>query len=492
MSLRVYDTLTAEKREFQPLIPGKVRMYACGVTPYDRSHIGHARSAIAYDIIYRYLKFTGLEVTFVRNFTDVDDKIIQRANERGVSAMDLADEFIKAYHEDMDALGLLRPDSEPRVSTTIPQIIALTERLVERGVAYASEGDVYFAVQKFEGYGKLGKRDLDDMMAGARVEVNTRKRHPMDFALWKAAKAGEPSWESPWGPGRPGWHIECSAMAMHAHGETIDLHGGGQDLIFPHHENEIAQSEGATGQPFAQYWVHNGFVKIDNEKMSKSLGNIFPIAEARRLYEPLIIRLFMISTHYHNPINYSDSGLDEAAARMAYFYESLRKARAFVDQQVQESAEPSSGLDYVADFEARFRETMDDDFNTPRAVALIGEAFKLLNEHLNARKAKQLQASVHGARAVLAALSRVDRVLGLFGENPETYLDRHRLMGAERRGLSLAWIGRRVGDRLVARAEKNWALADEIRDELLASGVLLMDGASGTDWMVQDTREARE
>jgi len=492
MTLRVYDTLSGEKRPFETLEPGKVRMYVCGVTPYDRCHVGHARSALTYDIVFRYLRFSGLEVTYVRNFTDVDDKIIKRANERGVEATVLAQENIDAFYADMDALRVARPDQEPRVSTSMPQIIALVERLVERGMAYEAEGDVYYAVEKFADYGKLGKRTLDDMVAGARVEVSARKRHPMDFALWKAAKPGEPAWESPWGPGRPGWHIECSAMGMHAHGECMDLHGGGQDLIFPHHENEIAQSEGATGKPFVRHWVHNGFVNVDNEKMSKSLGNFFTIADVRARYTPQTIRLFMLSTHYRSPINFSDAALDECAARIAYFYETLRKLEVFLDQRTEPASGPLPGEAFLREFDAQFVEAMDDDFNTVKVLGTLAEAFKLLNEHLTTRKAKALPAAVAAARGLYEKLIRIDGVLQLFSESPADYLERHRALAAARRDLDLAWVAGRIADRLVARSDKDWAEADRVRDALLAAGVVLMDGPNGTEWSVQDTRNAPE
>jgi cysteinyl-tRNA synthetase len=488
--VRVYDTLSGEKRLLETLEPGKIRMYACGVTPYDNSHIGHGRCYVAFDVIYRYLRQSGLQVTYVRNFTDVDDKIINRANERGIAAVDLAEENIQSFYRDMDALGIARPDHEPRVSTSMPQIIALVQTLIERGVAYASEGDVYYAVSKFPTYGKLGKRTLDDMQAGARVEVSDKKQHPMDFALWKAAKPGEPAWESPWGKGRPGWHIECSAMSMNALGECLDIHCGGQDLIFPHHENEIAQSEGATGRTFSNHWLHNGFVNVDNEKMSKSLGNFFTIKDVLQRYEPQVLRLFYLSTHYHNPINFSDFALDEAAERVAYFYETLRKLEIFLDQTGSVGAPfgPLPGEAFLNEFEARFREAMDDDFNTVRVLGQLAEAFKLANELLMMRKAKQLPNALAAARQLRDKLTYADEVLQLFGAPPADYLERHKTKAAARRGLSLDWIAEKVGDRLIARSEKNWAEADRVRDELLAAGVVLMDGPQGTDWMVSDVR----
>jgi cysteinyl-tRNA synthetase len=492
MPLKIHDTLTGEKRLFEPLEPPKVRLYACGVTPYDHSHVGHARAYTAVDLVYRYLVYSGYEVAFVRNFTDVDDKIIHRANERGESPFHLAQRFIESFHADMDALGMAHPDREPRVSTSIPEIVALVQRLIGEGVAYPVEGDVYFAVEKFPDYGKLSKRRLEDMQAGARVEVDERKRNPMDFALWKAAKPGEPSWESPWGPGRPGWHIECSAMSMTALGETVDVHCGGSDLIFPHHENEIAQSEGATHQPFVRYWVHNGFVNVDKEKMSKSLGNFVTIKQLLDRYEPQVLRYFLVgTTHFRHPINFSDAALDEAAARLAYIYETLRKVDAFLAQDVPPFGGPLPFQELIDQAEARFVEAMDDDFNAPKAMGDLTEVFKALNELADTRKQAKLAAAHTAARKLRERLTSIDRVLNLFGENPEAYLERHKRKAAARRNLSLDWIAERVQARLDARAAKDWARADAVRDELLASGVMLMDRPGGvTEWTVQDVREA--
>jgi cysteinyl-tRNA synthetase len=487
MSIRIYDTHAGEKRDFETIEPGKVRMYVCGVTPYARSHIGHARSALVYDLIYRYLRYSGLEVTYVRNFTDVDDKIIARANEEGIEAPALAARFIDSYHEDMDALGVARPDQEPRVSTSMDAIIALVKRLIERDVAYAVDGDVYYAVDRFEGYGKLSKKPLEDLEAGARVEVDGRKRNPMDFALWKSAKPGEPSWDSPWGKGRPGWHIECSAMSMEALGESIDLHGGGQDLIFPHHENEIAQSEGATGCEFARFWVHNGFVNIDDEKMSKSLGNCFGVPDLKCRYEPQVVRYFMLaSTHYRHPINFGDALLDEAAARVAYFYETLRKVGLLLDEGHPEFDGPLPHQALIEELEPRFREAMDDDFNAPRAISVVYEGFKALNELAQTRKKKHKPSAGTAARRLLDALMRIDEVFNLFGEPPREYLARHTAKAAMRRGLDEAWIADRVEARRQARDSKDWAAADAARDELLARGVVLMDTPDGTEWAVLD------
>jgi len=323
MALRVYNTMTQKKEEFIPLHKGRIGMYACGVTVYDLCHIGHARSAMVFDVIYRYLQYKGYEVTYVRNFTDVDDKIIKRAQEAGVSTEEIAARYIQEFYIDMGALGMLKPTMEPKATEHIPEMIAQVERLLEKGLAYQVEGDVYYAVEKFPEYGKLSKRTLDEMQAGARVEVDERKRNPLDFALWKAAKPGEPSWASPWGKGRPGWHIECSAMSQRYLGDTLDIHGGGKDLIFPHHENEIAQAEGATGRPFVRFWLHNGFVNIAKEKMSKSLGNFLTIKEILKEYHPEVVRFFLLSRHYRSPVDFSSQGMEEARQNLARFYQVL-------------------------------------------------------------------------------------------------------------------------------------------------------------------------
>ncbi|MCB9527383.1 MAG: cysteine--tRNA ligase [Myxococcales bacterium] len=490
MAIQIHDTLSGTRRPFEPIEAGKVKMYVCGVTPYARSHLGHARCYTAYDIVYRYLRFAGFEVTYVRNFTDVDDKIIKAAADRGIDPLALAQENIDSFHADMDALGIARPQHEPRVSTSIDEIVALVQRLEARGLAYAVDGDVYYAVEKFEGYGKLGKRDLDSMLAGARVEVDERKRHPMDFALWKAAKPGEPKWPSPWGDGRPGWHIECSAMSMSALGETFDLHGGGRDLIFPHHENEIAQSEGATGCTFAHYWLHNGFITLDEEKMSKSLGNVFSVGDILERYEPQVLRFFFVTaSQYRNPINFSDAMLDEAASRVAYCYDTLRKADAFLAEGHAEHTGPIPAQKVIDELLPRFREAMDDDFNVPRAMDPVNEAFRTLNELIATKKAGKRAAAAVAAGLLVDALRDIDTVLNLFGEDAESYLERHRDKAVKRRGLDVAWVEQRISARIAARTARDWKRADEIRDEMQARGVVLMDHADGTDWRVLDTRD---
>ncbi len=488
MALRIHDTLTDEKRDFVPLEPGKVKMYVCGVTPYDRSHLGHARAYVAFDLVYRYLKFSDYEVKYVRNFTDVDDKIIKRANEREMDALAYAQIYIDAYYEDMDALGIARPDLEPRVSTTIDEIIEMVQTLEKKGIAYAVEGDVYYSVEAFESYGKLSKRPLDDLLAGARVEVNEKKRNPMDFALWKAAKPGEPEWDSPWGKGRPGWHIECSAMSCTHLGATFDIHGGGRDLIFPHHENEIAQSEGYSGQACVNYWLHNGFVSLDGEKMSKSLGNVFNVRDLLDRYEPQVLRWFLISAaHYRSPINFNDGLLDSAAERVAYFYETLDKVEAFVEAHDTGFTGPLPGAEITESLLPRFREAMDDDFNGARASDPWQEAFRVLNELADTRKGKKKPAAAAGAAALLGQVRIVDKIYNLMDRDPAAYLADHRAKAALRNNVDTDWVAERIGARLAAREAKEWAAADGIRDELLARGICLMDRpGGGTDWKVAD------
>jgi cysteinyl-tRNA synthetase len=489
MTLRVFDTLAAEKRDFEPLQEGKVSMYVCGITPYDLSHLGHARCYVTYDLIFRYLKSSGYEVTYVRNFTDVDDKIIKRANERGVEATTVAEENIQAFYEDMDALGLLRPTTEPRVTTTIPEIIDLVKQLIDNGKAYETGGDVYYRVEAFDGYGKLSRRSLEDMQAGARVEVNDKKHNPMDFALWKAAKPGEPKWDSPWGEGRPGWHIECSAMSMAHLGETFDIHGGGRDLIFPHHENEIAQSEGAHPGFNVRFWVHNGFVNVDNEKMSKSLDNFFTIREIIKRYTPETLRFFLIGgAHYRGPINFSDKMLDEAACRLVYFYETLLKAEAFLAEDHGEHSGPLPQVDVIEQLPLRFSEAMDDDFNAAKAMDPLSEAFRVLNELVSTKKQKQKAAAAASAQALLAAIRKVDEVLGLFAAEAGPYLARHMALAAARMEIDTRWIDDQLAARVQARQDKNWEEADRIRDALNDKGVVIMDGVGdATTWKIDET-----
>ncbi|WP_305044997.1 cysteine--tRNA ligase [Geoalkalibacter sp.] len=480
MSIRLFNTLTGRKEEFQPLVPGKVGMYVCGVTTYDYCHMGHARANIVFDIVYRYLRYRGFEVTYVRNYTDVDDKIIQRANERGIPSQELAEQFIRAFDEDMAALGLDLPTHQPKATEHIAQIIALVERLIARGMAYAAGGDVYFSVEKFPTYLKLSKRNLDEMQAGARIAPGEHKRHPMDFALWKAAKPGEPAWDSPWGPGRPGWHIECSAMSMALLGESFDIHGGGKDLVFPHHENEIAQSEAATGRPFVKYWLHNGFVNVNQEKMSKSLGNFFTIRDILKKFDPEVVRFFILTAHYRSPIDFSDQNLREARAGLSRFYEALQGAAEVLDAAPPSAAVSGEG----AQLEERFREAMDDDFNTALALGHLFDAVRNLNRLLAEKKLRKNPEQLAAVRDLRETILRLGGVLGLFVSDPAAWLRQSNLAALQDLGLSADEVEARLAERLAARAAKDFARADQIRDELAAQGVQLLDGPQGTTWKV--------
>ncbi|HTN53908.1 MAG TPA: cysteine--tRNA ligase [Anaeromyxobacter sp.] len=480
MSIQVHDTLTGRKRELVPVEPGKIRFYACGPTVYDLSHIGHARSYVVWDVVVRHLRARGYQVRYVRNFTDVDDKIIKRAAERGEDPVQLADRFARAYDEDMDALGNLRPDVAPRVSGHVPQIVAMIETLVAKGFAYAAGGDVYYGVRKFPDYGRLSKRNLDDLLAGARVEPGEAKRDPLDFALWKGAKPGEPAWDSPWGKGRPGWHIECSAMTLAHLGAPIDLHGGGKDLVFPHHTNEIAQSaaavgDGRTAESFCRYWMHHGFVEIDDQKMSKSLGNFFTIRDVLARFDAEGLRFFLLGTQYRRDFNFSDQVLGEAEKRLGALYETLEKADAL---GADAPPAPAGALVEGA------LSALDDDFNTPQVLALVADAFTAANA-LADRKGKKSPED----RARLAGFARdareVGRTLGVLQRRPEEALLALRTRAAARRGIDPTAVEARIAERAAARVARDFARSDAIRDELLSQGVALMDGPRGTTWKVE-------
>jgi cysteinyl-tRNA synthetase len=490
MSLRVYNTLSGKKEEFQPLVPNKVGMYVCGVTVYDYCHIGHARANIVFDIVYRYLQHSNYDVTYVRNYTDVDDKIIARANERGITSQALSEEFIEAFDEDMAALGLRKPTHEPKATEHIAQIIALVEDLIAKGMAYESAGDVYYSVDKFPSYLKLSKRNMEEMQAGARIAPGELKRNPMDFALWKTAKPGEPSWESPWGAGRPGWHIECSAMSSALLGETFDIHGGGRDLIFPHHENEIAQSEGASGKPFVKYWLHNGFVNVNQEKMSKSLGNFFTIRDILKSYDAEVVRFFNLTAHYRSPIDFSDQNLEESRIGLTRFYEALAlldKALAKADKGAPQGAVPEPLADPVSrvvQLEERFCSAMDDDFNTALAIGHMFDAVRAINRILAEESNLQgcLQEILGKGRDDLL---RLGEVLGLFVSEPAAWLAQSAQEGLSEAGLNAEEIEALIVERREARANKDFARSDQIRDELAAKGVQLLDGPEGTTWKIK-------
>ena len=493
MALRLYNTLTRRKEEFDPIESGKVGIYACGITAYDVCHVGHARSAIVFDVITRYLRYRGYEVTFVKNFTDVDDKIIQKSNAEGVGIFEISERYIREHDEDMKNLGVIRPTVTPRATEHIDGMIGLIQRLMERGLAYEVEGDVYYAVENFRGYGKLSGRNLDEMMAGARVDVNDKKRNPLDFALWKASKEREPGWESPWGKGRPGWHIECSVMSQRFLGDTFDIHGGGEDLIFPHHENEIAQSEGATGKTFARFWVHNGFVKVNREKMSKSLNNFFTIREMLNRYDPEVLRLFLLQSHYRSPVDFSEESLAESRHGMDRFYSTLKQIRDRRNGRHQaipagpaDLSTRSRGLyEKLASLPASFIEAMDDDFNTARAIGYIFEAVRLLNGYL-----ADPETTVSGETGLVlekaqSVLKELGGILGLFMTDPDEYFRRDRDRESARKGLDPAEIERLIAERQSARTDRNWQRADEIRQILAEKKILLKDSPDGTTWHME-------
>jgi len=481
MSLRVYNTMSGTKEEFQPLVPGKVGMYVCGVTVYDYCHIGHARANIVFDIIYRYLQFAGYETTYVRNYTDVDDKIINRANEREISSHDLAEEFIQAFDEDMQSLGLIKPTHEPRATEYIQQIIEINQKLIDKGMAYESGGDVYYSVDKFPNYLKLSKRNMDEMLAGARVTPGEQKHNPMDFALWKTAKPGEPSWESPWGAGRPGWHIECSAMSSSLLGDSFDIHGGGRDLIFPHHENEIAQSEGASGKPFVKYWLHNGFVNVDKEKMSKSLGNFFTIRDILKTYDAEVVRFFILSAHYRSPIDFSEQNLAESQSGLRRFYEALEASEAATEGLDPTDFSSQEGTK----LEEKFREAMDDDFNTALAIAHLFDGVRTMNRLVSTKKFKKKPDLLVQVQDLHATILRLGSVLGLYRSQPTEWLDKVKLAGLLKLDITQEKIEDLIEQRLQARAEKNFSRGDEIRIELEEKGILLLDTREGTTWRLK-------
>ena len=455
MSLRIYNTLSRALEAFSPLEPGHVRMYVCGMTVYDLCHLGHARSMVAFDVVQRWLRASGYRVTYVRNITDIDDKIIKRAVENGETIRSLTDRMIDALHQDADALGIERPTFEPRATEYVPQMLKMIGTLQDKGLAYqAGNGDVNFAVRKFPGYGKLSGKSLDELNAGERVAVQDGKHDPLDFVLWKSSKPEEPAdvkWASPFGEGRPGWHIECSAMGCEMLGESFDIHGGGADLQFPHHENEIAQSEGATGKPFAQVWMHNGFINVDNEKMSKSLGNFFTIRDVLKEYDAETVRFFVVRSHYRSPLNYSNVHLDDARGALKRLYTALSLV-----------APAEVAIDWAEPHAARFKAAMDEDFGTPEAVAVL---FDLAGE-VNRSKSPELA----------GLLKALGACLGLLQDDPQQFLQ------AGAAGVDPAAIEAQIAARAAAKAAKNWAEADRIRKELLEQGIVLKDSPTGTTW----------
>ena len=456
--LQIHNSLTKQKDIFTPIEEGKVSLYVCGMTVYDLCHVGHARVMVVFDVVTRYLRASGYDVTYIRNITDIDDKIIARANQNGESIQSLTERFIAEMHQDADALGVLRPDQEPKATESMPDMIAMIETLIAKGFAYPSDnGDVYYDVSEFDGYGKLSGRNIEELRSGERVAVNEAKNDPLDFVLWKAAKPEEPAWESPWGRGRPGWHIECSAMSSTCLGEQFDIHGGGQDLQFPHHENEIAQSEGAHGCQSVNYWMHNGFVRIDDVKMSKSLGNFFTVREVLARYSPEVVRYFILTSHYRSPLNYSDESLEQAKAALTRYYTTLR------DTEGQEGVVWQQDTDYGT----RFRDAMDDDFNTALALSVMAD----VRQALNKEPAGSMQAAY-----LAGLLYSFGDVLGLFQQNAEDFL-----LGDQQDDLAET-VEALIEARKTAREEKDWAKADQVRDELTAMGIILEDNAGKTTW----------
>ena len=457
--MQIYNSLTGKKEPLVPIVPGQVGIYVCGVTVYDYCHIGHARVFVVFDMVVRHLRELGYQVRYVRNITDIDDKIIARAEEQNLQFAQLTETFIEAMGEDMGRLGVLAPDEQPRATTHMGQIIEMIEQLQQKGFAYAADnGDVYYRVERFDGYGRLAGRDLEKLQSGARVEVNQQKENPLDFVLWKASKPGEPSWPSPWGEGRPGWHIECSAMSTHCLGNHFDIHGGGFDLQFPHHENEIAQSEAATGETFVNTWMHNGFVRVDDEKMSKSLGNFFTIREVLERYPAEVVRYFLLASHYRSELNFSSAALDQA-------WDGLRRCyRALLDQ-------PRVAAEEGHPVYQRYQAAMGDDFNTPEALAVMFELVRQLNA-----------TSAENQPQLAAQLRRLGDSMGLLQKDPQEFL---RMAAAEADtgdSLSDEAVEGLIAERLAARSEKAWDRADAIRDELSAAGIVLEDAGAETRW----------
>jgi cysteinyl-tRNA synthetase len=479
MSLFIYNTLTRKKEIFEPLKENQIGMYVCGVTVYDYCHVGHARAAIVFDTFYRYFQYAGYEVRFIRNFTDIDDKIINRANETGVDWQEVNRKYIDAYYEDMEKLNIASPTEEPKATDHIPEMLDMIQSLVDQDKAYESEGNVFYSIKSFKDYGCLSGKNIDDLQSGARVEVNETKRNPLDFALWKKSRSGEPFWESPWGHGRPGWHIECSAMSRKYLGDTFDIHGGGKDLVFPHHENEIAQSCGCTGKQSVRYWVHNGFVNIDKEKMSKSLGNFFTIREVYKKYHPEVLRLFLISSHYRSPIDFSEKNLDDATKVLSRFYEGLAGAH-----------KKFTNLTPITDLQKKvknhtltkkFEAAMNDDLNTAVTIAHMNEELRNINTAVLGKS----ETSLEDLAVTTAAWESAGKILGLFSRTPEEFENELFATKNLDLGLDVNKIKQLIADRNSARQSKNWAKADRCRDDLTQMGILIEDTPTGTEWKLK-------
>lgn len=487
--IRIYDTMSGSKLTIEPNEPGKLGMYVCGVTVYDLAHIGHGRTFITFDIVVRYLRYRGYDVNFVRNHTDIDDKIIKRANERDEEALALAAHFIRELDEDMERLGCAPPSASPKVSEHLDDIVVMIEKLIAQGHAYVVDGDVFFELSTFEEYGKLSGRKLEDMRAGERVDVDERKKGPFDFALWKSAKPGEPSWDSPWGLGRPGWHIECSVMASEFLGPNFDIHGGGADLVFPHHENEIAQSECAHGTVYANSWMHVAMLNIDGEKMSKSLGNFWTIRDVLKQHHYEVLRYFMMTAHYRKPVNYSARNLDIARERIEYLYEARESI-----EQLWERVERPAVIDdeYLRGFMDRVHDAMDDDFNTPVLLAVINEVAREANELLSTKKIGKKPDVLAKLAASEEFFAQTSQFSGILGNPPADVLSSIGDQLIERLGLDAAEIDQLVADRVSAREANDWAEADRLRDELVSRNIILRDGADGTSWRIKLPADAEQ
>ena len=493
MPQKIFNTATRKKEVLQTIKEGAVGIYVCGITAYDVCHVGHARAAIVFDVAVRHLRASGYRVTYVKNFTDIDDKIIDRAKKEGVSIKEIAEKYIKLHDEDMAALGVVTPDVTPKATEHMAEMIALISVLVEKGHAYCVDGDVYFAINNFHQYGGLSGRNLEEMIAGARVDINDKKKNPLDFVLWKNSREGEPFWESPWGKGRPGWHIECSAMSRKYLGETFDIHGGGEDLVFPHHENEIAQSQAATGKPLANYWMHNGFVKINSEKMSKSLGNIFPVREIIKVYHPEVLRLFMLQSHYRSPVDYSESSLAETRSGLVRCYTTLqllkdtlgKPATSVAVANEKNLAKQQEYVSKLKDLKEKFDSSLDDDFNTAQALGYVFEVVRLTNNFMAMEKNMPASIQTNIFDEAKKAFDHFGAVLGVFQDDPDHFFKFDCEMEVRKRGLNVGEIESLIKERQAARAAKDWTKADAIRQELASLHVVLKDTADMTSWIIE-------
>jgi len=487
MSVKIYNTLTRKKETFEPLEPGHIKLYVCGITSYDYCHIGHARSALAFDMIVRYFRYLGNKVTYIRNFTDIDDKIINRAAEQDTTTEELANRFIDEFYMDMDKLGVDRPDKEPKATEHIQEMIDLISELIAKDMAYPAQGDVYYRVASFADYGRLSGRRLEDMQAGARIQVNENKDDPMDFVLWKASKPGEPSWQSPWGDGRPGWHIECSAMSRKYLGETFDIHGGGQDLIFPHHENELAQSEAANEKPYVNMWIHHGFVTIRDEKMSKSLGNFLTIRDILKHYHPEVLRFFIFSTQYRNPLDFSEDAMQQAMTGLERLYESIAAVEALSDDCSEEALPIASAADIkkLESMEDRFQTAMNNDFNTALAQGILFESAKVMNKIRRQIPGISSKLDYDLLTGAARTVVRLAYIMGILQEDAREYFSAKKTEMLAKIAISEEEIEKLIQERNQARDEKNWSRSDEIRDQLLKHNIELKDGSKGTVWSIK-------